>query len=323
MGSNRRIIEQMPFIYNTVEPSGVESPERSFERLRSRINETTQRSEGPLWPNPHPKRRSVITSFYRLSAAAVLLLMLGLGVRLWVAQKERESPLPNDDYPSSLLCEQEYFSPKGTRSRILLPDNTSVWLNAGSSLLVDKHFGEGQRVTRLIGEAYFEVAKDSLNPFIVRTSDVEITVLGTVFIVSAYPEDKEIRTVLVEGVVALNAKTANDSLGQSLQLKRAQMASFQKEDHQVTIQENVPTESYTSWRNETLSFNDAPMFEVVKSLERWFNVTIELEDEEIKSYIYTASFTNRTLEQILTYLSYSAPISYALHDDMVILTPKR
>ena len=310
MISNRKKIRQLPFTYQTVPPQGEQTPIRSYERLSIRMNalEST-----PSWPKTHFRSR-VAPLWYRVAIAASFTLVFGMGLTLWKTQKAYRNVKHNEWSTVAAQGEQEYFSPKGTRSRIILPDSSAVWLNADSRLLVQNDFGARERVTRLTGEAYFEVTPDPLRQFIVRTSDVDIKVMGTTFNVSAYPDDITVRTVLVAGEVML---------GENLYLKPAQMASLQKKSKKMEIQEDVRTEIYTSWRHGTLSFYDTPMPEVIKALERWFNVTILLQDERLQSYVYTASFTSRSLEQILTYISYSAPINYTINKDTVMLTLKR
>ena len=111
-----------------------------------------------------------------------------------------------DDVPNVM---NQLVIPYGNQSKLILSDNTVVWLNAGSRLVYPTFFSGKTREVLLFGEAFFEVSKNADKPFIVKTSDIEIKVLGTQFNVSAYAEDKVIQTVLKEGSVAIHQNNAS------------------------------------------------------------------------------------------------------------------
>src|SRR5690606_25698590 len=123
--------------------------------------------------------------------------------------------------------------PKGKKFQIQLSDGTLVHLNAGSSLRYPVDFlSEGPRQVFLSGEAYFDVAKNASNPFIVNVDDLEVRVLGTQFNVSAYSEDEYIDVVLVEGSVNLNKKE-----GDMVELSPGQKGSYKQNSDSITVNE--------------------------------------------------------------------------------------
>ena len=170
--------------------------------------------------------------------------------------------------------------PYGNQSRIVLSDSTVVWLNAGSRLIYPTLFKNKTREVLLFGEAYFEVAKYPGKPFIVKTSDLEIKVLGTQFNVSAYAEDNVIQTVLKEGSVVIRLKGAN-FFEKYIVIKPNQLASFNKTTSSTQIFD-VDAEYYTLWTKGLISFEDIDLNRVIKKIERFYNISINFSDPEMK-----------------------------------------
>ena len=170
--------------------------------------------------------------------------------------------------------------PYGNQSRIVLSDSTVVWLNAGSRLIYPTLFKNKTREVLLIGEAFFEVAKNPGKPFIVKTSDLYINVLGTQFNVSAYAEDEVIQTVLKEGSVDIRRK-GTLFFEHDVVLKPNQMASFNKTSNDTKIN-TVDPDYYTLWTKGLISFEDIDLNRVVKKLERFYNISVSFSDPEKK-----------------------------------------
>ena len=168
--------------------------------------------------------------------------------------------------------------PYGNQSRIVLSDSTVVWLNAGSRLIYPTLFKNKTREVMLIGEAFFEVAKNPEKPFIVKTSDLDIKVLGTQFNVSAYAEDEVIQTVLKEGSVDIRRKGTlffeNDVV-----IKPNQMAAFNKKTSDTKIYQ-VDADAYTLWTKGLIHFEDVDFNRVIKKIERFYNISISFSDQE-------------------------------------------
>lgn len=182
-----------------------------------------------------------------------------------------------DDVPDEL---NQIIIPYGNQSRIVLSDSTVVWLNAGSRLCYPTVFKNKTREVLLLGEAFFEVAKNPNKPFIVKTSDLEIRVLGTKFNVSSYEEDELVQTVLKEGSVDIR-RPGVLFFDHHVVLKPNQMASFDKTTNLTTIQ-NVDVDFYTLWTKGLISFEDIELNRVTKQLERFYNISINFSDPEKK-----------------------------------------
>lgn len=170
--------------------------------------------------------------------------------------------------------------PYGNQSRVVLSDNTVVWLNAGSRLVYPTRFTEKTREVILIGEAFFEVSKNPQQPFIVKTSNLDIRVLGTKFNVSAYAEDNLIKTVLNEGSVLLRRSGAK-FWEKDIVISPNQMASFDKTTSDTRIS-NVAAEAYSLWTKGLMNFEEADFSQVIKQVERFYNISFTFSDHRME-----------------------------------------
>jgi len=200
-------------------------------------------------------------------------------------------------------------TPLGMRSSLTLPDGTKVWLNAGSSISYPVLFANNFRRVSLIGEAYFEVKKDKKWPFMVNTKNMNVLVTGTTFNCNAYPENDQVQTVLVEGEVTI----VNQSSTELATMYPGELATFNNSNQQIT-KTKTDLQKYIAWKSGKLMFRDDKMNKVVEKLERWYNVEFEIEDPEIANYIYTATFIDESLDQVLKMLTLSAPIRYTISE---------
>jgi len=171
--------------------------------------------------------------------------------------------------------------PYGNQSKVVLADNTVVWLNAGSRLIYPATFKNKTREVILVGEAYFEVSKNPDKPFIVKTATMDIRVLGTIFNVSAYSEDNVVQTVLKEGSVSIRKKDAG-FFDDDILIKPNQMASFNKVTSDTRISE-VDAEVYLLWTKGLISFEDIDFKHVIRKVERFYNITVNISDQNMEN----------------------------------------
>ncbi len=212
--------------------------------------------------------------------------------------------------------------PYGKRFDLLLSDGTQVKLNAGSSMRYPVHFVKGEdRKVFLKGEAYFDVAKDKAHPFVVNANDVNVEVLGTQFNMSYYPEDDAISTVLVEGSVKLYNGGSVILNQDSTLLMPGHLAAWDKTTHEMSVKE-VDTQIYTAWKDGSLLFKNASFKNIRMKLERHFNVAIENKYPFLEDQIYTASFTNENLGEIMEAFKEDTPFEfeYKLNNNKIIIT---
>ncbi|WP_346863398.1 FecR domain-containing protein [uncultured Draconibacterium sp.] len=200
----------------------------------------------------------------------------------------------------------EINSPEGARTEFHLPDGSSGWLNGGSKIKYDPEFLSTRQV-ELTGEAFFNITKRNGASFVVHTSDLDIKVLGTRFNVANYPGEELSEVILEEGKIEATIASTSDSRilapGDKLELQRSNKT--------IKI-DRVDTESYTAWKDGFLMLNDEALEQGAKRLERWYNVDIEIVDDELRDSRFKATFKDESLEEVIRLLALSTPIDYEI-----------
>ncbi|MDR2920781.1 MAG: FecR family protein [Tannerella sp.] len=199
----------------------------------------------------------------------------------------------------------------GVISTYELPDGSKVWLNANSSLKYALTADAQKRIVELVGEGYFEVAKNPQKPFIVKVGrDYSIEVLGTSFNVSAYIDEDLIETTLLEGAVKLDMLLENNQIS-SLEMEPNQQAVYYKNEKAVVVSDVNP-ELNIDWTNGEIIFRQEPMIKVLKTLSRHYNVQFDVQNPDIYDAIITATFKDEQLVQVMEYLSVASGIKYTI-----------
>lgn len=198
------------------------------------------------------------------------------------------------------LSEQEvvFSSPQGQRAALTLPDGTVIDLNSNSTLSYKQNFGQTDRRINFVGEGYFKVAKDTDKLFKIQTKDLLVEVLGTTFNFFTYANENIVELALVEGRVKVSTlfgdqKTEYLSANEKITLNRS-TGELHKEHKTFT--------SETAWVSDTLKLNALPLREVLTVLSRRFNVKIDAEEHPLLNDRYSATYTHRSLEEILDVL---------------------
>ncbi|MBP2833549.1 FecR domain-containing protein [Aquimarina sp. U1-2] len=202
----------------------------------------------------------------------------------------------------------------GAHKTITLPDGSTVILNSNSDISYAKSFSDSLRIVQLSGEAFFDVKRDTTRPFIVRTDQLKIKVLGTSFNVKSYPVDKSVETTLVTGKVEVLRK-ANEI---PIVLAPSQKAIFDKEKKDIRINE-VNSENVVAWKKGKLTFDQTPLKQVVLDLQRKYNVEFVIESDALLKYKYTGEFDNLNLTEVLDFLKLSSSINYKIVKNKIML----
>jgi transmembrane sensor len=172
-------------------------------------------------------------------------------------------------------------TPRGGTYSVVLADGTKVWLNASTTLKFPASFaGLTNRKVSLIGEAYFEVAKDKKIPFVVQSKGQEVEVLGTHFNINCYPDEGNVKTTLLEGLVKVKAGSGNlglTSVKNEKLLKPNQQAVLMG-NYPIKILEVDPTEA-VSWKNGQFTFKSESLGTIMRKIERWYNVDMIYQDD--------------------------------------------
>jgi len=235
----------------------------------------------------------------------------------------------------------EVITRNGSKSNIQLPDGSSVWLNAGSRLTYDSLYGSPLREVTLSGEAYFNVVKNPKKPFIIHTGKINIRVLGTIFNVKSYPEDKTIETSLIKGSIEVSfpsqpSKKIILKPDQKLIVDRAESNASGNTNRVaaglnpvISIQHlnRIGSDSSiteTGWMENRLYFDDMSFHDLLQNMERKYGVTFKMADAALDTIHFTGSFQNETVSQALDALRLTAEQSttdfnYEIRDNQVFI----
>ncbi|MGY6647543.1 FecR family protein [Wenyingzhuangia sp. IMCC45574] len=214
----------------------------------------------------------------------------------------------------------EITVPYGKTFQLLLSDSTKVYLNSGTTLKYPVKFLKNyNREVELTGEAFFEVYKDKKRPFIVKSNELNIKVLGTKFNVTSYPEDWATNTVLVEGAVSLYTNEKSKVTLKPFVLKPNQKASWINNKKTMRVGNVYDTSIYTAWIDGKIIFKHMKFKAIVKKLERHYNVEIVNRNKELSEKTFTARFDIETIEQVLNTFSKSYPINYTIEKKKIII----
>ncbi|MCL3779539.1 DUF4974 domain-containing protein [Prolixibacteraceae bacterium JC049] len=240
--------------------------------------------------------------------AAILIVGMLLGITVIQLQPQGE-PI----YATAI-------APKGSVSQLILPDQTKVFLNAGTELNYAVANSDNRIVELTSGEAWFNVTKNPKKPFIVKTPYYNIKVLGTQFNVKAYTEDHAIVTTLEEGSIQVTS-SEKLQLKKELIMKPGEQLLFTEKDKKLIIR-RVNPQLYSSWKINELTFLNMNMKELIPLLERRYGVNIEVAHPEILDYHYTGTIKNESILEVLQLIEYTLPIRYEVKDQTVIISKK-
>lgn len=199
-------------------------------------------------------------------------------------------------------------SAPGMITRAVLPDGSEVWLNAQSELTYPQKFTGKERTVTMSGEAYFKVAANKKNRFnVVMPGDIIVSAYGTEFNINAYDDEQDYYVTLTEGNIEMEAVRSMKT--QALAIGQKAVLTVQTGEMNI-VQADTYVE--TAWKEGKMVFRREKFETIAQKLSRKFGVIIQLEDDTLKEYEYTATFTDETLEDILDLLQRSAPITYTI-----------
>jgi transmembrane sensor len=255
--------------------------------------------------------------------AYALLGLVGLTLVLFIKPFQRKAaPIVENT--------SEVSTRPGSKSKLVLPDGSSVWLNAGSKLTYNKNFGSTRRNVTLTGEAYFEVVRLPSLPFIIETSTMKIRVVGTSFNVKSYPNERTSETSVIRGsveVIAIQRPSEKFILKPNEKLVVSNEVTIQPRQKTPLIALSSLTYAKkdsilieTAWVENRLAFDDEPFGDLAVKMERWYGVKIVFGNEEIKKEHLSGSFVNETIQQALDALKITVPFHYQMSQNTITIT---
>lgn len=257
-----------------------------------------------------PLRKNLYRYSLGYSAAIIALLISVSIVSYWLGGEKLKTRF------TDIIVEV----PLGSTTKIYLPDSTSVWLNAGSKIIYSQGFGVNERRISLSGEGYFEVAKNGELTFFVTTDELTVSVLGTKFNFSNYPNEEEAIVSLVEGKVLATNNIIQDN---KARLFPDQRVSLNKRTGEMRV---LKTEAKRAigWTSGNLFFDEEILPDICKKLERNYDVTITLADDTLKTLRFYGSFIKRDcrIEDILDMLASTGKLKYKVDGKRIELSTK-
>jgi len=308
--------------------------DEAYQRFMFRLNHKPS-----LKTAPKESRTDVIfRTIRRIAAIFILAFSSGMLCQYFLSEKKTE--------PISFI---ENIVPLGSKSEIKLPDGSSVYLNAGSTLRYPTNYGKVKRDIYLSGEGYFIVTRYAGKPFTVYTTLSKIRALGTEFNVKAYPDEDVVETTLIKGEVAVEKGEADGDIDRTVLLKPGQKLSVSARIETLAAetkepQPDTPSNSVTtvpdeqaiqpvpavqqltpaiaaaevSWKERNWRIESEPLQDLVVKLDRRYDVNIVV-DDLLKSYRFTGTIMDESLEQVLFAMQVSAPIRFKIEGKTVYI----
>ena len=313
---NRTTEEEERELYNWI----AESPENRKEFYQYKRVWDSMESSNPLYKLNTEENLSKITSkinrsakrrrafiLYSSSVAASILLFF----TLFNLNNMDENKIKVNESIVSLNI------PKGGSKRLILSDGTSIWLGPNSQFSYSSFENSDKREVFLRGKAYFKVAKDSSRPFIVKTDNIDIRVLGTSFNVESIEGSNITETTVIEGVVSIKPKGEENK--KEIRLEMNDQAIFNKTANSFLLSD-VDASQYSKWREGTIVFIKKDFNYIVGELERTFDINIDIHNRALESHLFSAKFEKgQTIEEILKVFSLIEHFEYKIEDETITI----
>jgi transmembrane sensor len=273
-----------------------------------------------------PVQRSAML-YRRFSSIAIAMLAV-ITIGLYLIWKSQRAPIPQSQ-------KIQYVCKPGERKSFQFPDGTQVILNAGSEIYLNEQYAQNTREVFLKGEAFFEVQHNAAVPFIVHTASMDVKALGTAFNVKSYNNEGKTETVLVRGLVEVTLKKDNN---RKLLLhpdekvlwtenktvdEGASKAAAAGNPEQALVKPVKKSDDGNlkelAWVQNNLAFEDESFEEIAYQLNRWYNVNIQFESNDLKQYHFTATFKKEKIEQVLEILRASKRFNYRFEGEQSIV----
>lgn len=260
-------------------------------------------------------RRNFVTAFSRVAAILIIPVICFSGYQ-YFSYTKKKIPLAAvvADNAEAII---EYTVNPGVKGKVVLPDGSKVWLNSNSSLICPREFESDSRVVELSGEAFFEVHSDEHRPMYVKTSkNITAKVMGTTFNISTYANDYSFNLHLISGKVRL----INENNKAEFDVLPTQEVYVTDAEQKFKLKKKADEHLNTAWKDGYLVFDGTLLSEVIRKLERWYGVNIEVASSAILNEKFTAEFKSESLTQVLDYLKMTSAINYLITDEKVLLS---
>ncbi len=297
-----------------------EANRKYFAELKA-IYEASKFDNNSSNNNITPKRISFWKkSFIKYtSVAAVFAIAFFLGLSLNSSKRDNTN-IQLLDYNITGVEHLSFYTEKGVKGFIILPDSSKVWLNSDTKITFPQSFYGNTRNVKLEGEAYFEVRKDSLHPMIVETQrNFNVKVLGTSFNLKCYPNDSKAEATLYSGRISMVSCINDQVMEEIIELKPNQSFIFEQKVKFPKLITNNKPDDLKAWKEGSLIFKDTPMDEVFKILERWHGTNFVVNNPNIYNYKLSAHFSSESIIQIMEIIDMIMNVDYKYDNNCVTI----
>lgn len=252
--------------------------------------------------------------YFKVAASISILLFFSL---IWYWATDRSQVVEIAEIPQEMI---EKYAPPGQKLTVALPDGSMVKLNSGSSIIYPKEFNSSDRSVILEGEAFFEVTKNPQKPFVVKSSGLLTTVLGTSFVVKAYLEENQIQVAVLTGKVLVEKENKSNMKGveDKIFLLPNESVAYSTENNELKKGKFNYNKSF-SWKDNVLYFENADLTEIMSSLSKWYGKEIEVNKKEIYEKDFSGRYEDQSLEMVLEGLSFTFGFRYTITDSKIII----
>lgn len=306
-------------------------------KLKNQFNTLTKKLELEK-PSPQTKNKNIYKSLIGLMKYAAILI---LGSALsWILIISSDQYIKKDSLEKNI---HDIQVANGSKSEIKLPDGSVVHLNSGSRLKYSMSYGISDRKVMLEGEGFFDVSKNKKLPFYVQTKYITVKALGTSFNVKSYPGDEVTETTLLSGKVEIYKSKSkgkskqkdyklatlnpneiaiisnSDDIIEKSILNNTDALDKKSPNPSIIVEKKIKPEIYTDWRNEILVYDNEEFVEIIKKLERWYNVKITLQYTDISHVRFSGKFDRESIQDVLSALQLIQPFKFDINKNTITI----
>ncbi len=305
----KKWLEDHPHKINEIEKASILVKTLQFDEKHVSFSETNiqWRKLKQTKHLPKEERSKEYSGYFKIAAAIAMTVVFA-----FLLNNIQKSP--SDSTVQDISYKKETLD--GQKLSVTLPDGSKVKLNSGSSVEYTNDYGKGKREVILHGEAFFEVKKNTGQPFIVKAGDITTEVLGTSFNINNYPESPIIHIALAEGKIRISGTSDNEDV----LLDPGLAVAVNKQDRDFVVSE-FDEETVIGWKDGILKFNTIPLEEALAKMERWYGVHFAIENKNIidPSWRIHGKYKDHSLEYILNSIRYPDLFEFRIQEDTVVI----
>ena len=316
---------------NNTDASPTKERDDHFNKILGVAN-STNLIDNAMIVDDKTKFAKKIKPFLKWSIATAAVV-IGLAVCIPYFNNNKNNFLDKGDHYNEIVAK------RGTKTKIILPDGSQVWLNSDSKLSYGERFNDTIREVSLEGEAYFDVIKDKNRPFVVMTNALNIRVLGTAFNIKSYAQDATIETTLIRGMIEVRKN--NESATKKIVLTPNEKLIYNKSEAILvrtnneqntiakklealsitTLSKNIPDSSRveTAWIYGRLVFDGDSFVTLAEKMERWYNIKITIQNQSISNNRFSGVFEKENVEEAFKALQLITMFKYDIHDNEILI----